>query len=180
MSVRSTTAVRAWSLLPGLLLCVTLTSATHAADTFSANALAGVGRVQVEVEGVANDFARYGLTPDELRRRVEARLAAYGLPVVDAAGARSHADAAQLLVKLTTNRDQYSMYFYAISLRLKRKVPLDASGTSFAAQEVWSEGQHGILNPSDLKAIYGYVDTLLDAFITAHGRDNAGRPLAGS
>ena len=58
MSVRSTTAVRAWSLLPGLLLCVTLTSATHAADTFSANALAGVGRVQVEVEGVANDFAR--------------------------------------------------------------------------------------------------------------------------
>jgi hypothetical protein len=145
-----------------------------AADGFSANTLAGVGRVQVDVEGIPADFSRYGLTAEEMRQRVEARLVAYGLAVVDAAGARSHADAAQLLVKLDTNRDQYSMYFYAVSLRLKRKVPLDTSGTSWAASEVWSEGQHGILNPSDLKRVYGYVDGLVDTFLAAYGRDNAG------
>ncbi|MGE0483418.1 MAG: hypothetical protein AB7Q81_04720 [Gammaproteobacteria bacterium] len=160
-----------------VLLLVTVVTA-RAADEFSANALAGIGRVQVAVEGIADEFARYGLTTEEMRQRVEARLAAYGLPVVDATTARTQPDAAQLLVKLTTNRDQYSMYFYAVSLRLKRKVPLDATGSSYASSEVWSEGQHGILNPSDLKAVYGYVDTLLDAFVNAHGRDNAGRPLA--
>ena len=152
-------------------LCMQAT--VGAADVpFENQALRGVAEVTIAIEGIEADFERYGLTASELRERVEARLRDYGLPVIDAATAREKPGAAQLLVRVRTNRDQYMMYFYAVSVRLMRKVPLDTTGTSFTAGEVWSEGQHGILNPSDLKSIYGYVDTLLGQFIGAHARDN--------
>ena len=155
-------------------------SVQAAADSFSVNALAGIARVEIDVTGIHRDFARYGLDGDELRRRVAARLAAHGLPVVPAAAADTDAQAGQLAVKLVTNKDQYAFYHYAVSVTLNRRVRVDPGSHASVSLAAWSEGRHGILNPSDLHAIYGYVDALLSRFITAHGNANAARPAPGS
>jgi hypothetical protein len=172
-----TFAFRLVQLVAGLFL----SSIVHAAaDSFSVNSLAGIARVEIEVTGIHRDFARYGLDGDELRRRVATRLAAHGLPVVSDVAVGTDAQTGQLEIKLITNKDQYAFYHYAISVTLKRRIPIDAGSAAYGSIAAWSEGRHGILNPSDLHAVYGYVDTLLSRFITAYANDNAARPASGS
>lgn len=163
----------AMSLTAWLIACLVVPASAD--EGFSAKLLEGVRRVAVDVKGIHPDFVRYGLEAETLREKVAARLDAAGLPVVDAETALQSPGAGQLVVELVTNKDQYAFYFYAVSVKLNRKLPLTADGGSFAATEVWSKGQHGVLNPSDLKAVYGFVDKLVDQFLDAHGRDNAGR-----
>lgn len=153
-------------------------SSAAAADTLSVNALAGIERVQVAVVGIHPDFARYGLDAAELRRRVEARLVDYGLMVDASAADNTDRKTGRLEVRLITNKDQFAFYHYAVSLKLDRRIALDELNHAYAVQKAWSEGRHGILNPSDLGAIYGYVDELLGQFIATHDKDNAGRRAA--
>jgi len=147
-------------------------------DAFGASPLAGVASVQVAVSGVPDDFARYGLTAAEMRGRVVAHLSRYGLPVIDAAQATREPHAARLDVRFDANRNPYAFYHYGISLRLLRKLPLGEAAAGFVATEVWSTGQHGIIEPADMKPIYGYLDTLVERFVAAHGHDNPGKPTA--
>ncbi|MEX2479261.1 MAG: hypothetical protein WD928_00225 [Gammaproteobacteria bacterium] len=153
-------------------------STAAAADALSVNALAGIEGVQVAVVGIHPDFARYGLDADEMRRRVEARLADYGLTVEASAADTTDRKIGRLEVRLITNKDQFAFYHYAVSVKLERRIPLDEQNHAYGVQSAWSEGRHGILNPSDLGTIYGYVDELLGQFITAHDKDNAARRAA--
>ncbi len=149
-----------------------LAGACFAADPgFSAGALRGVARVEVHVEGVPDDFARYGLQAAELRQRVRDRLTGVGLTVLEDAAAADD-DASRLTVRLHTNQDPYGLYSYSLALRLARKLPLPAGSGAFISDTVWSQGRNGVINPTDLRRMYGYVDELLDAFLAAHGRDN--------
>lgn len=147
-------------------------------DAFGASPLAGVASVQVAVSGVPDEFARYGLTAGEMRDRVVAHLSHYGLPIVDAAQATREPHAARLDVRFDANRNPYAFYHYGISLRLLRKLPLGEPAGGFIATEVWSTGQHGIIEPADMKPIYGYLDALVERFVAAHGRDNPGNASA--
>lgn len=152
------------------VLCASPFGGAHA-EPFAAHALRGMHRVNVAVEGVNADFARYGLGADELRRHVEARLTAAGLETADDASAQSDATVGQLRVKLTAVESSYGYYSYAVALQARRKIPLSADG-GFVSQNVWANGQSGISNPSDLRKIFGVVDELLTAFVSAHGSDN--------
>lgn len=141
------------------------------AEQFESNALRGLHRVNVAVEGIAPDFARYGLSSAEMRRHVEEKLAAAGLEVADDAVAQSDAVVGQLRVKLTAVESSYGYYSYAVALQARRKIPLSADG-GFVSQKVWENGQSGISNPSDLRKIYPVVDQLLAGFLSAHGNEN--------
>lgn len=174
-------ALNRFCTVPFLLLILLATTAltSHAADdAFGASPLAGVASVQVAVSGVPDEFARYGLTASEMHERVTAQLSRYGLPVVDAAQAAREPDAARLDVRFDANRNPYAFYHYGISLRLLRKLPLGEAAAGFVATEVWSAGQHGIIEPADMKPIYGYLDALVERFVAAHGRDNPGNATA--
>ena len=152
------------------VLSVALAQASDA-EQFAAHALRGMQRVNVAVEGVHPDFARYGLRAVEMRQRIEAKLTAAGLEVADDTMAASDAAVGQLRVKLTAVESSYGYYSYAIALQARRKIPLSADG-GFVAQAVWNNGQSGISNPSDLRKIYLLVDELLVGFVSAHGSDN--------
>ena len=78
------------------------------ADDYSANALRGLDRLTVAVEGVSPNFARYGLPADELARRVEARLAAAGIAVVSGAAALTDDTVGQLQIELHTVENFYA------------------------------------------------------------------------
>ena len=152
------------------LLLALMTSASHA-QQFADHALRGMRRINVAVEGVNADFARYGLSADEMRRHVEEKLTAAGLEAADDASAQSDAAVGQLRVKLTAVESSYGFYSYAVALQARRKIPLSAEG-GFVSQQVWTNGQSGISNPSELRKIYGVVDELLAGFISTHGSDN--------
>lgn len=152
------------------VLSVALAQASYA-EQFAAHALRGMQRINVAVEGVNADFARYGLRAVEMRQRIEAKLAAAGLEVADDTVAASDAAVGQLRVKLTAIESSYGYYSYAVALQARRKIPLSADG-GFVSQAVWNSGQSGISNPSELRKIYSVVDELLAGFVRAHGRDN--------
>ena len=164
-------------LRPALLLLMAmcgLAAAPLHAEEFAAHALRGMQRVNVAVDGVNADFARYGLSAAELRRHVEERLSAAGLETADDASAQSDARVGQLRVKLTAVESSYGYYSYAVALQARRKIPLSAEG-GFVSQNVWQNGQSGISNPSDLRKIYGVVDELLTGFLSVHGSDNVAK-----
>ena len=158
------------------VLTVALAQASNA-EQFAANALRGMHRVNVAVEGVNADFARYGLSAGEMRQRVEAKLVAAGLAVADDTAAESDAAVGQLRVKLTAVASSYGYYSYAVAVQARRKIPLSAAG-GFVSQAVWNNGQSGISNPSDLRKIYAVLDELLAAFLSAHGSDNVASSAA--
>jgi hypothetical protein len=161
-----------------LVCCAAFCAVAPAAGDDSANALRGLTRLAIAIEGVPADFARYGLTAAELERQVEERLTAAGFEIVDAAHAQADAAVGQLRIKLTTVTDLYAYYSYALSAAARRKLPLAPDGSAWVSQEVWQQGVSGILNPSDLKRVYGLVDDLIDAFIAAHDAHNAGSGTA--
>ena len=154
-----------------LIVMLSSVSPCAAAQQFASHALRGMHRVNVAVEGVPADFARYGLRADELRKHVEDGLSAAGLQVADDAAAQSDAAVGQLRVKLTTVTSTYGYYSYAVSLQARRKIPLSADG-GFISQNVWSDGRSGISNPGELRKIYPVVDELLNGFVGAQGSDN--------
>lgn len=158
------------ALAPLLWLMLLVVPATNA-QQFADHALRGMHRVNVAVDGVNADFARYGLSAAELRQHVEEKLAAAGLEAADDASAQSDATVGQLRVKLTAVESSYGFYSYAVSLQARRKIPLSADG-GFVSQNVWSNGQSGISNPTELRKIYGVVDELLAGFLSVHGSDN--------
>jgi hypothetical protein len=155
------------------LLVVTLCAVSQhaAAEQFSSHALRGMHRMNVAVEGVPTDFARYGLTANELRKQVEDRLTAAGLQVADDAAAQNDPAVGQLRVKLTAVTSTYGYYSYSVALQARRKIPLSADG-GFVSQKVWSDGRSGVSNPNELRKIYPVVDELLSGFIGAQGSDN--------
>lgn len=161
--------VRAWSARLALLAGLVAPLLALAAE-FPGPVLRGIERLHVEVVGIHPDFDRYGLTEDEMHAKAAAVLAANGLPVVSAAEAAADDGAARLRIKLNANEDQYAFYFYGVSVQVDRKVSL--TGGAETAQTVWSKGQHGVINPSDWRRVYGYVETIVGEFLAEHGRHN--------
>ena len=156
-----------------LATCIVAMLAVGAhAGTFSAKVLLGVDRLYVAVDGIPAKFERNGLTAGELRKRTEDRLSAYGIEIVSEAVAVKDNQAAQLLIKLNANEDASALVFYRVSVQLKRKLPLDATGQSFISETVWSDGRSGVIDPFNLGNVYGYVGEILEKFIAAHGRHN--------
>jgi len=155
-----------------LLVFVSLLSLHNAATAgeHGTNALRGVSRLHVTVVGVDANFARYGLTAPELRRRVEQRLASAGLGVADEASAASDAAVGELRIKLTAIESSYAFYSYALAVQCRRNVTFGPD--SFVPHAVWSRAQNGVINPSNLQDVYGYADGLVTAFLLDHGVDN--------
>lgn len=169
-----TNAIRAWPACVLALIIALSHSVTYAdSGNFSDSALRGVKRLQVRVEGIPAQFERYGLTASELQTNTEKRLAAYGLQVLDATTALADKTASQFFIKLYANQDTYSNYSCRVAVTVKRKLPLDPQGNAFVSEPVWSNSQNGLLNPSDLTRVYGYVDTIVSQFITDHGLHNS-------
>ena len=163
----------------GLPVCGVLLGMSGSTGTaeFSSNILRGIHRLHLSIEGIPAKFKRYGLIEDELRRQAETRLSSHGIEVIGLDAARDDHRAGQMRIKLSANEDSFAFYLYGLSVQVKRKIPLDADGISFTSQLIWYKGRNGVVKPSELKAVYAWVDTIMDAFIAerrAHNRQSLG------
>ncbi|MCC7411235.1 MAG: hypothetical protein IT495_06350 [Gammaproteobacteria bacterium] len=159
---------------PLIVLLTCLSLAVHAGDgvagdpDYLGQTLQGVRAVTVRVDGVHPDFARYGVVGDALRLRVEERLRAAGIVVVDAGNAETARSTPVLAIDFTVHdhtNDYFNHYPYLVSLKLKQKVPLPNAADAFIAATVWSDGRSGIEAPLRLSRLNDYVLTLVDHFI---------------
>jgi len=179
--IKSTARLRSVGFLVSASLWAFTALSLAAADTRAAvlpdgKALAGITHVQLDISGIPDEFARFGLTADEMSAKVRLKLIAAGLHMAQA-GSPPAAASGTLRVSLYANEMQYGFYSYAVSVGFERKVPISPDGNSYIAHEVWRQGQHGVINPSDLKAIYGFAETLVGDFLKQHSKDNPGFKL---
>ncbi len=158
------------------LVLVAVAAAAGAAD-FSAFTLRGVRTVAVQVDGVHADFARYGVVGERLAAQVEARLRAAGVEVVSARQAHElpHAALLEVTFRVQHHAHDYLHYYpYAVSVKLKQKLPLPSAEQAFVAETVWSDGRNGVEAPIHLSRLNGYVLALLEHFIADLEADNRG------
>ncbi|MEM7543439.1 MAG: hypothetical protein AAF384_17910 [Pseudomonadota bacterium] len=160
------------TLFSSLVLWGLFAPALDAAEDAHGKALRGVAGYFVEVEGVHPDFARYGLTTQDLRERVTQTLIRSGVSTLTREEIADDAQGGRLLLSLRTNRETMTFYFYGLALRAEREIPIGDGGLN---QTVWSDTEIGVAKPFELKRVLKLAESLTEKLIEAHQRAN--RPV---
>jgi len=145
-------------------------------DDFSYATLSGINAVTVNMVGFSPRFKRYGLDGAALKAEVEQRLRAAGLKVVGAAEARTMPEAALVVINLNTVESPYYYYSYSAGVKVKQKVPLPSRKGAFVPVTAWSNGQTGVVLPSNMQDIKGVVMEYVDRFISDYRAQNPQAP----
>jgi hypothetical protein len=159
------------------LLCASLllpVRSTSAAE-LGYMTLNGVGRIAVEVEGVREDFSRYGLKAAELRERTTAVLREHGIEVVDADTQSRDPDTALLRIDLNANENLYRFFLYGLKIEIVQKFPLNNPAGGYVSQIVWQQGQTGMVMPTDMRKLNTVVSELLVKFLDDYHAQNPQR-----
>ena len=145
----------------------------HGAGTDSERqSLAGIKPIRVESTSVRPDVAADGLDPARLRRVMDARLKAQGLPV--AANATN-----DLFLTITTSPIRDGYYAVHLHLELRQLVALfheyirDPESRGMAA--TWRTSWIGLLKKDELGKVDGELAKLVDQFIADWRIGNLGR-----
>lgn len=163
------------ALLTVFVLLTGLTIKSHAVagddNHFSPDPLKGVNTLALEVNGIEDNYYRYGLSAEQLRNDLRQRLEAAGFRIIEtrSLGETPGAALLKLDVRLYENSYYYSL---GMSLSLRRKVALEGSG--FATIQAWSEGKVGALSATEFSKVHRYSSELVGNFISAHKQQNAG------
>lgn len=134
--------------------------------------LNGVGRVAVEVEGVREDFSRYGLRAAEIRERTGAVLREHGIEVVDPETTSRHPDTALLRIDLNANENLYRFFLYGLKIEIVQNFPLNNPAGGYVSQVIWQHGQTGMVMPTDMRKLNGVVSELLVKFLDDYHAQN--------
>jgi len=136
--------------------------------------LNGVRTVVVEIDGVRDDFSRYGLQASEIFTRTVDVLRNHGITVAEPA-MRSNPDIAVLRVDLNANKNLYNFYMYGLSVELVQKIPLNNPAGGYTSEVVWQEGQTGMVMPTDMRKLNDIVSALLVRFLDDYHAQNPAR-----
>lgn len=134
--------------------------------------LNGVGRIAVEVDGVRDDFSRYGLKAGEIRERTSAILREHGLEVVDAQTQLRQPDTALLRIDLNANENLYRFFLYGLKIEVVQKFPLNNPAGGYVSQIIWQQGQTGMVMPTDMRKLNTVVSELLAKFLDDYHAQN--------
>ncbi len=145
-----------------------------AANDFSAMTLNGVRDVAVEVSGVRDEFARYGISADRLQTAIATQLQSAGFNVIDRNTALTQPDAKLIRMRVNTNQSQYHFWFYGITLELLGKAPLNNRAAGFTPTLLWTKGQTGVALPMELRKLNDIANELVAAFLVTHRAQNPG------
>lgn len=156
------------------LLCVALmlpvgnTSATE----LGYMTLNGVSRIAVEVEGVRDDFSRYGLIAKAIQERTSAILREHGLDVVDARTQSRDLDTALLRIDLNANENLYRFFLYGLKIEIEQKFQLNNPAGGYVSQIIWQRGQTGMVMPTEMRKLNTVVSDLLAKFLDDYHAQN--------
>ena len=137
--------------------------------------LNGIGQLAVDVEGVRDDYSRFGLKANEIRDRTIAVLREHGIDVVDADTMSQNPDAALLRIDLNAHENLYRFFLYGLTIEIVQKVPLNNPAGGYVSQIVWQKGQTGMVMPTDMRRLNDIASELLVKFLEEHHAQNPQR-----
>lgn len=163
---KSTLIARRQGLLLMMLGALLLPGSAGAATS---GALAGTTSVVIEIDGVDEELAAYGLSRANLVQDMTARLQQAGIEVVP--GAELGRDGAAVLrFRVRLMRTLYFFYLYNVNLTLNSKVAVEGDG-AWTTIATWSEGWTGSMQPTDVGLIAKYAGDLTEQFLAARSRE---------
>jgi hypothetical protein len=151
-----------------VLLAVLALSPAYAAD--SRGVLAATSAVALDVDGIEDELAPYGLDRGRILEGMTARLHAAGVEVAPADALRADEHAGVLRLRVRLMRTLYFFYLYNVNLTLHSRLPLQG-GAGYTTVETWSDGWIGSVQPTDVGVLGRYAAELVDRFIAARAAD---------
>ena len=134
--------------------------------------LNGLKTVTIQVQGIRDDYSRFGLTADAVAADVAQSLREHGISVVDLNTAKSTPGAALMRIKLRANESQFRFYFYGVSIELKQKIALNNPAGGFISGTIWKHGQTGTVMPTDLRRMNDRIGELIGDFLADYRQQN--------
>jgi len=136
-------------------------------DEAARETLKGLPGVVMWVGDIAPDIAQSGVTTQQVQTEVERQLRRAGITVFSNQDARTPSDVAFLTVSVTTLRHTGGLYVYTVDLAVYQAAALlrDPAPRSLAT---WTVGSIGLVEASDLRAIFTSVSQQVEQFIKAY------------
>lgn len=131
--------------------------------------LAGLTGVRVEVEDIAADAEREGLTESDLQRDIEMKLQQAGIRVFTEAEWRTAPGKPTLNLEVRTLKPDTKTYVVSITLELEQEVRLARDATVNVSATTWSAPPRlGIVAAGHFSSIRRDVREIVDQFIQAY------------
>jgi hypothetical protein len=168
-----------WTAIPLVMTLILAPFIGHAASTYnnpeldfsSAQTLRGIGHVIIQINGLDDKYAPYGLQQGDLIEAISKQLRGGHLEVSNSSLESAADDTALLEVRLRLNETAYYYYSYSLSLNIIQRIPLARENTSLNAR-TWSNGINGVTTPSEMSRLKQQILTLVDEFLNAHQQQN--------
>jgi hypothetical protein len=126
----------------------------------------GVHTLGVAINGIHQDYKRYGLGEAKLLEHVAQQLEEAGFNLIPAEETWSSPSAALLRVDLNLVYS-YLGYSYAISVKLVQKIKLAGPQGKLVPVITWSTGRSGFLRAPEISYLYDYITAAVEQFIKA-------------
>jgi hypothetical protein len=120
----------------------------------------------VAINGIHQDYKRYGLGEAKLLEHVAQQLEEAGFNLIPAEETWSSPSAALLRVDLNLVYS-YLGYSYAISVKLVQKIKLAGPQGKLVPVITWSTGRSGFLRAPEISYLYDYITAAVEQFIKA-------------
>jgi hypothetical protein len=124
----------------------------------------GVHTLGIEINGIQQNYKRYGLDKAKLDKDIAQRLEEAGFNVIPTEEARSSPSAAILQVDLDLV-PSYLGHSYAVSARLVQKIRLADPQDELVPVIAWSTGRSGFIRDPDIPNLYNYMTAAVEQFI---------------
>ncbi|MGE0384720.1 MAG: hypothetical protein AB7Q97_08315 [Gammaproteobacteria bacterium] len=176
-TTRATRPMQAWRLAILLALSWLLAPAGQCGELSAAfQSLRGLRAAALTIDGVAPDFARYGITAAQMQAGVESRLRAGGLDVIPAQSLAATAGAVLVEIRVRTVSNTATLlpyWSYSVALIVRQKIPLPNAPDAYVPATIWSRSDIGAIEPVRLSRLYVVADELADEFVAELRRQNA-------
>jgi len=125
-----------------------------------------VARIAVLYDGFQARYRRFGLTGEQVRQRVEERLARAGYQVLPVDRARKAGDARLMQVSLRADRGESNDSFTCTTtVSVREAVTVAGGAVQFAPQPVWTRSDRGGMRAGELRRIYDWIDALVEQYL---------------
>lgn len=161
---------------PLLLLALLLAlGSVRAAVPAGGAPLRGIDTAAVHIEGLTGEVRSSRLNEERLRSLLAGRLSRAGLRVVGVDEIGKYPRGALLTLRVSLTRSPYYFFLYGINLTVHSKQALDGDRDVYTSVKTWSDGQVGMVQPTEMNKIRDLARELTDRFVAEYRRQNPAR-----
>ena len=166
-------AVAVFALWAGFVLPACAFDAESSRET-----LKGLNGFYIVIEELNPNIAKYAnvqkdrITTQILRKQVESRLRAAGIPILSWEEMMKAPERPMLYVSVNTHEYEKFWYAYNILVEVRQLVTLAGQPARTISGATWSLNMTGVMNIGQLRTLYDNLGRLLSGFVEAYKKVN--------